>query len=252
MTPEQKFERDLKVFSRQVAEATQCWFTRMALNHVAARNQLTLRALNVTPLFWNTVTGALQFTAIVAVGRIFDDSRKSPRTIATLLNLARDNRAVIFSKAALEARKRRGSANADEWIDEYMADVHVPTLEDFNRLGRLIRRHRKTYQSQYEDIRHKHLAHTEITDDRELQALYSKASRGDLERLIAFLNQFDRALWGLFHNGRRPRLKPVPSSSARLIRRRFNDPRQGTAQERSFREARMCLRLVTEAVKARR
>jgi hypothetical protein len=101
-----RFELELKEFERQVSEATQFQQAQMTLNHVAGRNQGALRAFNDAPMFWNTVRAALQYASIMAVGRIFDDSRGGPRTVTKLLNEMRAH-PEIFSKEALAYRQRK-------------------------------------------------------------------------------------------------------------------------------------------------
>lgn len=236
MTTEQTFDQALRIFDKQVSEATDFWYTAKTLKHATrSSNHRTSAAMHRTPMFWNTVTHALQSTAIVAVGRVFDNSRGGKKqTIDTLFHFAREHRAVLFSKAALEARKRRHSANVDDWITGYLAHAYVPTEEDFNQLHALVKPHRKTYETQFALIRHKYLAHTAITDQDALDALAAKTSGVDLERLLAFLDQVHSALRDLYDNGRAPRLRPgpyLPARSARL----------------ACAEARRCLRLVTAA-----
>jgi hypothetical protein len=86
--------------------------------------------------------------------------------------------------------------------------------------------YRKIYETQYQPIRNKTLAHTEIVDDTELAALYAKTNIRDLERLLILLNRFHKALWELFYNGRRPKLRPMRFSSRSLTRTKMADLRK--------------------------
>src|SRR5438270_6547846 len=110
----------LKIFEKQVHEATQIWYASRTMDEVSLRDRRTLEALNATPLFWITVRGALAQYALIALGRIFDTSRGSPRNVDTILRLTYENRESIFSKDALAGRKRLGSDNADEWLSAFM------------------------------------------------------------------------------------------------------------------------------------
>src|SRR5437867_8498188 len=130
---DREYDKALKTFETQVSEATQIWFAASAMDEVAKRNQATLEAINLTPLFWITVRGALQRFTLIAIGRIFDQSRKTPKNIDTILRLTYTGRESTLSKSALEARKRAGSANADEWIAGYMAHAHEPEKADVRR-----------------------------------------------------------------------------------------------------------------------
>ena len=78
-----------------------------------------------------------------------------------------------------------------------MEHASAPAIADFKRLSRLVKKYRKIYETQYQAIRNKTLAHTEIVDDTELAALYAKTNIRDLERLLIFLNKFHKALWEL-------------------------------------------------------
>src|SRR5262245_43256631 len=129
-----KFENALNVFHAQVDETTQFWFAAATMNEVAKVNEETLSALNVTPSFWVTVRGAMENQAFLTAAKIFGPRRRNPHNIDFLFQVVREARATVFSKEAIEARKRQGSANADEWISEYMKKVHVPTAAEVNRL----------------------------------------------------------------------------------------------------------------------
>jgi uncharacterized protein (UPF0262 family) len=76
-----------------------------------------------------------------------------------------------------------------------MERASAPAIADFKRLSRLVKKYRKIYETQYQAIRNKTLAHTEVVDDTELAALYAKTNIRDLERLLIFLNKFHKALW---------------------------------------------------------
>jgi hypothetical protein len=89
---------------------------------------------------------------------------------------------------------------------------------DAKGLSLLVKKYRKIYESQYEEIRHRHIANTDLVDGPELWALHAKTNIRDLERLIVFLNKFHRALWEMYYNGERPRLRPMRWSVRSLVR----------------------------------
>lgn len=213
-SPDAAYEMQLEVFRRQVEEAAQFLYVAATINERASLNRDTLNALNLAPGFWVTVSGGLQMAAIVAVGRIFDPNPPH-HTVDTLLWFA-EQHLQIFSKDALATRKRRAGV-ADRHVPDILQRAHVPNAADFHRLGRRLRGHRRTYQSQFKDIRHLHLAHTVVIDSADLSAMYGKTRRRDLERLIVFLTQLHDALWHLFHNGLRPTLRRMPWSSRALF-----------------------------------
>jgi hypothetical protein len=131
---DQKFEAALKIFETQVAETTQFWFAAATVNEVAKRDADTLNALNLTPSFWITARVAMEYQAILTSAKIFGPRKTNPHNIDFLFQVVRETRGAVFSKAALEARKRQGSPNAHEWIGDYMKGVYVPKPADVNRL----------------------------------------------------------------------------------------------------------------------
>jgi hypothetical protein len=120
--------------------------------------------LNQDAGFWNLAIGSIQANSLMALGRIFD-THKHSHNVKRLLKRAELN-IVIFSKAALRKRKSNQSANAHEWIDDFMRDVHDPTASDFKRLQSFVDARRKVYGSCYKQLRDKVYAHRERTDIR--------------------------------------------------------------------------------------
>jgi hypothetical protein len=116
-----RFEEVLEIFETQVAETTQCWFAAATMNEVARRNNDTLIALNLTPSFWITARVAMEYQAILTAAKIFGPRKTNPHNIDWFFQVVHETGGSVFSKAALEARKRRGSHNADEWIGDYMS-----------------------------------------------------------------------------------------------------------------------------------
>jgi hypothetical protein len=247
---DQKFEQALKIFDSQVAETTQFWFAAATMNEVAKRNEDTIQALNVTPSFWITARVAMEYQAILTAAKLFGPRKANPHNIDYLFQVVRDTRVAVFSKDALEARKRHGSPNADEWIGEYMKGVHVLTAGDVNRLHELSKRHRRTYEAQYADVRNLHVAHTVLVDATLRSEMFQKTRIRDFEKLIVFLNQLHDVLREMYQNGRRPTLRPMPYSVRSLVDKKLKDLRENPTHEHIVAETRMCMTLITQAVKA--
>ena len=250
MTPDQDFEATLHTFETQVAEATQFWFAAAAMNEVTRLNTDTLNALNLTPSFWITARVAMEYQSILTVGKIFGPRKTNPNNIDSLFQVLRENRIAVFSKEALAARKRRMSDNADEWLADYMKGVQVPTAKDLNRLHELSKRHRKTYENQYADVRNLHVAHSAISDANTRSVMFQKTRIRDFEKLIVFLNRLHDAVWNLYYNGRRPTLRPMAYSVRSLVSRKLEDLSQSRTQEHIVAETRKCMSLITQAAKA--
>jgi len=220
---EQEFERELELFRTECESAAQFFYGYLAIHEVAKRRKSVFRLLNENPLFWNTVSGALQTAAVIAVGRVFDQG--SPHNLDKVLRLAQDNRA-MFSKSALGQRKQGGSPERPRWLDEYLQDVHEPSTGDSQRLRAQIKKNRKIYEANYRELRHKVFAHRGASDQAEIDRLVAKTNVSEFERLFVFLLSTYESLWHLFMNGRKPTLRQLRYSVNRTGRLRV--PRTST------------------------
>jgi len=99
-------------------------------------------------MFWNTASGAMQATAMMAIGRSFDQS--SPHNLDRSLKLAQAD-PVMFSEASLRRRKQGTEAKPPAWLEESIRDAHIPSTADFRRLRSHVKKHRRTYESNYRD-----------------------------------------------------------------------------------------------------
>lgn len=150
MTPtEQSFIKELEIFRTEAETAVQFFCAWLGMHEVAKGNKTVFRMFDQHPLFWNTVWGGIQTAALIAVGRIFDQSSK--HKIDTVVRLAEHNRD-IFPRAALAARKQ-GELDAPDWLQNYLAAAYEPTAEDFRRLRRHVKKYRRVYESNYRDLR---------------------------------------------------------------------------------------------------
>jgi AbiU2 len=217
MQPEQAFERQLETLRRNCETAAQCFYGHQAINEVALRRPAVHRALNRNSVFWVTTAGAMQAATFIAIGRVFDQG--SLHNVDRLLQLAQ-NQPSLFAKEALRKRKQGRDAAAPSWLDAYMQGVYVPRAADFRRLRSHIKNHRQLYEKSYRALRDKHFAHTELDDDADIDSMFSKTSKREIERILLFLIRLHDALWHLYMNGHRPTLRTIRGSvkpSGRLI-----------------------------------
>lgn len=212
-TPDALFARELNIFRTETEQATQFYFALLAINDVARDDKMVRALLNRTALFWNTCAGALQTSAFIALGRVFD--QKSAHNVDKVLRIAQDN-PQVFSKAALARRLERTDPKGSSWIDEFVQDAYQPTPKDFRRLRTYVREWRRIYDANYRDVRHKFFAHKETAEEAEVAELFMKGTNLELQRMFRFLGQLHRALWQLFFNGRKPVLRPARYSVARM------------------------------------
>lgn len=206
---EKAFERELEVFRKDCESAAQFFYGHMAINEVARRRQVVLAFLNRNAMFWNTTSGAMQAAAIVAMGRSFDQG--SPHNVDRLMKLAQGD-PTMFSRTSLRRRKENDWGVPSARLDDYMRDVYVPGPADFRRLRSHIKKHRRVYESNYRDLRHRIYAHTVATDDAERHQLFLRTKFREIESLLLFLMRMYEALWHLFMNGRKPTLRVLERS----------------------------------------
>jgi hypothetical protein len=220
MTAADQFECELEIFRTEAEAAAQFFYAYLAVHAVAADHRPVYRLLNTAPLFWNTNLGALQTSAFIVLGRVFDQGTN--HNVDRVLKIAHKN-PNIFSKAALGVRKQGGNGNPPDWLEEYLRDAYVPTPADFRRLRAHVRKYRKIYVERYRDLRHKIFAHKVVSDRAATDALFGRTNIRELQRLLAFLGSLYEALWQLFYNGRKPVLRPR-RYSVRQMRDRPSPP----------------------------
>jgi hypothetical protein len=127
---EREFEAELEVFRTEVEQAKQLFYAYLGIDAEARDNQNVLRMFNETgdtAMLWNTIQYALQQSAIVALGRIFDSDSRA-HGISRLVKMADQNRA-IFTRTALQARKPTASTT-------FLAGIQEPTTDEFGHCAR--------------------------------------------------------------------------------------------------------------------
>lgn len=207
MTPEeQRFLQELDLFRGECEASSQHLYAYLAIHALAKRSKRVFRALDRSALFWNTVLGALQTSSLITLGRVFDQD--SPHNVDVLLRLAQSTPA-MFSRHALTRRKHDSSTPKPDWLNEYVAQAHEPSPEDFRRLRAHVRKARRVYEARYRELRHKVFAHRVAHGPDEVAPIAAKANINELKRLISSLLSLYEALFELFWNGRQPILRKL-------------------------------------------
>ena len=237
--PTPDFEAQLELFRTEAESAIQFFYAWDAVHAVAAKDKAVFRLLNQAPLFWNTNLGALQASTLAALGRVFDPDPKN-HSVTRLLSFAHANLG-IFSKASLAARKRKSSANADEWLTEYLQTAYEPNSDDFRRLKRHVSARRKTYEANYRPLRHKVFAHRGVATRVEVGELFAKTNIREMQQLLVFLGRLHEVLWQLYFNGRKPTLVPARFSVKRILEQPSPNAKYGKLQERLVHETKSFL-----------
>lgn len=233
MTTEKKFEHDLEVFRMEVESAIQFFYCYLAINSELSDSKKKLNFVNETPLFWKTNVGSLQVSFFITLGRIFDKTSK--HNVFNLLKTARTHQ-TIFSKTSLKSRKEAGSSNAHEWITDYMKDVYVPKDSDFDRLDDYVEKYSDLYDANYRKIRNKIFAHQEFSKPEQREKLFKKTNIKELEKILIFLKKLYLAIWVLYANGRKPKLRPLSFSFKALKKKAKKQRKAGPLQQRIIEE----------------
>jgi AbiU2 len=241
-----QFEHELEVFRTQAETAAQFFYGYLAIHAAAGEKNSIYRLLNTAPLFWNTILGALQTAAFVALGRIFDQD--SAHNLGRLLRLAQDN-PQLFSKAALAKRKQGAANSPPKWLNEYLRHAYVTKAADFRRLRGHVSKQRKIYLTKYQPLRHQVFAHTALSDATDISALFLQTNIREMQRMLTFLMSFHEAMWQLFVNGHRPVLRPRRYSVARMRERVARNARARSAHERLVYEAERFLQAASGKVR---
>lgn len=234
MTIEKIFEHDLEVFRKEIESTIQFFYCYLAINSELSESKKKLDLVNETPLFWKTNIGALQISFFITLGRIFDNTSK--HNVFNLLKSARKHQS-IFSITALKARKEAGSTNAHKWISDYMKDVYIPKDADFDRLDEYVDKYSKLYDANYRKIRNKIFAHQEFSKPEQREELFKNTNIKELEKILIFLKKLYLALWQLYNNGRKPKLRPLSFSFKCLKKKAQKKKKAGLLQQRIIEEA---------------
>ena len=213
MASYREFEAQLENFRHEATVAAQYLYSDMTVQHAASKSKKLLDRLNDTPTFWLAHSAASQCAAYVSLGRVFDTT--SDYNIDALLN-AFESHLDIFAKEALANRKREGQSRDPEWLPEYLAKAHYPTVRDVRRLRKKVAEYRAVYDRAVKPARHKYLAHREKVDRDEVRKLFGRGKIRELWRLVTFLHSLHEALWNQLHNGHKPVLRARRFSVVRI------------------------------------
>ena len=232
---EQTFEKELEILCTEAESAAQFLYAYRAIHEVAARRPEVETLLNTAPLFWNTTLDALQISAFITLGRVFDEDKGS-HGVARLLRLAIAS-PQIFTRDALAARRQGNNPAKPEWLDEFMSETYEPSSQDLEFLQDKVSENKMIYKQKYKRIRNKIFAHKDIKGNAEVQALFAQTNILELQTLTLFLQSLYNALWQLFHNGIKPVLREHPHAIADMIGEAIPTGRQVPPHEKIAHEA---------------
>ncbi|HFE43887.1 MAG TPA: transposase [Nannocystis exedens] len=201
-----RFKAQLDNFRNEVGAVARFIYIDDAVNHAASRSRRVLNRLNDTPTMWLSIFNACQMAAYVSLGRIFDHTSKY--NLGALVKLVESD-LTVFGRAELAVRKREGSSLNPARLAEYLDAAYYPTQADVRWLKEKEKRYRAIYDRAIRPVRNKYLAHRVRIAPEEVASLYEAGLVRELWHLSASLLELHHALWQLYHNGKKPRLRPV-------------------------------------------
>lgn len=220
---EREFEARLEALDRDARQCAVFAYTEFTVHHLAGGDFAVFDRLNLHAGFWNTILGALQSSAFVALARIFEEDR-STHNAEQLLRFAEKMNG-IFSRRALEARKIRGGMSA-EAARESAADAFELRSGGLAKVGAEFRTRRKFFLDKVAPIRNQIFAHAGKINKNERDALFTAVFMRPLEELVIFTLRLHRSLFRLYHDGREPLLEDAPSNIVDVIK---HLPEKGTS-----------------------
>jgi len=219
MSKHREFLTQLENFDKESRNAARYAYADFAIQHAASKSKRLLNRLNETPTFWLAVSAAIQTATYISLGRIFDNN--SPYNINQLLCSAELNISK-FQREAVAKRAREGHKSDPPWLSEKLNGAYYPKQIDFLRLRKKVEKYRALYEHAFKPARNKYIAHREKQSRDEVSALFQRGTIKDLWRLTTFLQQLHDALWQLYHNGQKPKFRPMRYSVKTMFRKQAN------------------------------
>src|ERR1700730_8268945 len=155
--PMAAFVHEGELFRSEEEVAQQYFFCYLSVRTLAAAEPEVLKTINATPLFWITTHHAMLLAAFVALGRIFDQDKKSVHNIDKLIKAVSDD-LPGFTHPALAIRKQAGGLSAED-AAAYVQGTYELTPTDVRDIRKEVAHWRRVYEARYRDIRHGVFAH---------------------------------------------------------------------------------------------
>ncbi len=215
MGKSERFSTILEHLQQDAWSGIQLLYLDLAFNDSLRKNKDFLAAVNQTPVLWNSTRHGWQCGYMIALGRAYDHTTQ--HNLGAVIEYFSNN-LDIFSKRALADRKRAGSSNADEWLQDYLRDVYVPTEDDVKRIRTRANVYQGLYNKKYRPLRSKVFAHRVLANHDDVVKLYSVTKIVELQKLFVYLLKLYEMFWQLYMNGRRPVLSPIKYSLRSFMR----------------------------------
>jgi hypothetical protein len=232
---------ELELFRTEEEVAQQYFFCYLSVRALAAAEPEVLKSMNATPLFWITTHHAMLLSAFVALGRIFDQDKKSLHNVDKLIKAVSDG-LPDFTRSALAIRKQAAGLSAQH-AASYVQGAYELTTSDVRDVRKQVAHWRRVYEARYRDIRHGVFAHHGL-DRANADALMAKTNIEEMKSLFGFLHVLYESLWEAYFNGRKPDLT-IPDFVLPPAPQRLGDGSM-KAGERVFREGHAVLKRLSQ------
>lgn len=192
---------DLEEYRNEVNITASSYYAWKNIRQAAASSKDYVRALNANSWVWNIALHSLQVTFFVALGRIFDNDKKS-LTADTFLKKCKANISE-FTKAELEARRlAQSGGERPDYLTDYIAGAYEASTSDFDALRTKVKTYHTIYEAKYQPIRHKFMAHKDYASINLKDSLFANTSDEEIENVIRFLDGVREFVFQLHQNGR--------------------------------------------------
>lgn len=194
------YEKLYKEFENEIGTAVASYLLWKEIHNSTADKKI-LSAFNRTPTSWIIIRHSLQVTFLITLHRIFEtgqDVVSAEKLLGTCVNDIS-----IFDTTNLRIRKDPESKKP-EWLDDYISNAYVPTVQDINMLRGELNNHRNVFNNIYRPIRNKVIAHNMLSHLDKSNELYAKTNIDEIERILEFLNALKETLFELYINGKKP------------------------------------------------
>lgn len=205
---EREFEQRLGAFEREANACAIFAYTQFAIHFSAGHDFEIIDRMNMHPGFWNAITGSLQGSAILALGRIFEN-KPSNHNGAALLRYAETNKG-IFQRTAIQARRAADGFTPDQ-IQIFLANAYDLPADGLAEIRKKFDEQQEFFVQKVAPIRHKIYAHDGKLDHAERQELFANVPLRELEKLVVYPLQMYRALFKLYFDGIKPSLESAPT-----------------------------------------
>jgi len=187
-----------------LVKASYCYYTSQEIHSFAGESEDNFHLLNAHATFWNTTLHGLQIASFMALSRLFDQGPDA-HTMERFLGhtVAHPE---FFAREAFERRRMKDAPGGlrPYWLDDFVANIWVPTGDDLRDIARMLRQYRRKWSSDYSDIRDRVFAHTIAIDQTGVAALFSRTLVSDIEEILQGLRNILDIVQQIWVNGRHP------------------------------------------------